>query len=46
MGEEMKRLVDDPTHVDAVLSDGGARARALAEPILKDVYDLVGFLRD
>jgi tryptophanyl-tRNA synthetase len=46
MGEEMKRLVDDPTHVDAVLSDGGARARALAEPILKDVYDLVGFLRE
>jgi tryptophanyl-tRNA synthetase len=46
MGAEMKRLVDDPTHVDAVLSDGGARARALAEPVLKDVYDLVGFLRD
>ena len=46
MGAEMKRLVEDPSHVDAVLSDGGARARALAEPILKDVYDLVGFLRD
>jgi tryptophanyl-tRNA synthetase len=46
MGAEMKRLVDDPAHVDAVLSDGGARARALAEPVLKEVYDLVGFLRD
>jgi tryptophanyl-tRNA synthetase len=46
MGAELKRLVDDPAHVDAVLSDGGARARALAEPILKEVYDLVGFLRD
>ena len=46
MGAEMKRLVDDPTHVDAVLSDAGARARAIAEPILKDVYDIVGFLRD
>ncbi len=42
---EMKRLQADPGHVDAILRDGGQRARALAEPILKEVYDTVGFLQ-
>jgi tryptophanyl-tRNA synthetase len=45
MGAEMKRLMEDPGHVDAVLRDGGERARAIAEPILKEVHDIVGFLR-
>lgn len=42
---EMKRLMNDPAQIDAVLKDGGQRARALAEPILKEVFDIVGFLR-
>jgi tryptophanyl-tRNA synthetase len=45
MGEEMKRMVNDPSHVDQVLRDGGQRAAALAQPILDEVYDIVGFLR-
>ncbi len=45
IGAEMKRLMASPDHVDAVLRDGGERARALATPILEEVYDLVGFLR-
>jgi len=45
MGAEMKRLMEDPGHVDAVLRDGGERARGLAEPVLKEVQDIVGFLR-
>jgi tryptophanyl-tRNA synthetase len=45
MGAEMKRLMEEPGHVDAVLRDGGERARAIAEPILKEVHDIVGFLR-
>ena len=44
MGHEMKRLTADPTSVDAVLRDGAGRARAIAEPILREVYDRVGFL--
>ena len=44
MGHEMKRLTADPASVDAVLRDGAARARAIAEPILSEVYDTVGFL--
>jgi tryptophanyl-tRNA synthetase len=45
MGAEMKRLMADPAQVDAVLKDGGERARAIAAPILEEVYDIVGFLR-
>ena len=35
----------DPGHVDAVLRNGAERARALAEPILAEVYRTVGFLK-
>lgn len=45
IGAEMKRLTESPDHVDAVLRDGALRARALAEPVLREVYDVVGFLR-
>ncbi len=45
MQEEMRRLMDDPGHVDAVIADGVGRARAIAEPILADVHEIVGFLR-
>jgi tryptophanyl-tRNA synthetase len=45
VGTEMQRLMADPGHVDAVLRDGALRARALAEPILADVYKTVGFLK-
>lgn len=42
---EMKRLMDDPSHIDSVLRKGAERANAIAEPIIRDVYDIVGFLR-
>jgi len=42
---EMKRLMDDTTHLDAVLRSGAARANAIAAPILDQVYDIVGFLK-
>jgi tryptophanyl-tRNA synthetase len=41
----MRGLMGDPAHIDSVLRDGAERAAAIAEPILKEVYDLVGFLR-
>jgi len=43
--DEMRRLMADPGHVKGVLADGAVRARALAEPILAEVKDTVGFLR-
>ncbi|MCW8835302.1 MAG: tryptophan--tRNA ligase [Rhodospirillales bacterium] len=45
IGEEMKRLMADPGYVDSVLRDGAERARAIAEPIMREVHDVVGFLR-
>jgi tryptophanyl-tRNA synthetase len=45
IGEEMQRLVADPAYIDGVLADGGARARALSEPVMAEVYETVGFIR-
>jgi len=45
MGEEMKRMVNDSAYVDSVLHEGAERARAIATPIIEEVYDIVGFLR-
>jgi tryptophanyl-tRNA synthetase len=42
---EMRRLLADPGHVDAILSDGADRADAIAAPIMRDVKDIVGFVR-
>ncbi len=43
--ERMRRLMEDPAEVDRVLAAGGRRARQLAEPTLKEIQDVVGFLR-
>ncbi|WP_428427195.1 tryptophan--tRNA ligase [Pararhizobium sp.] len=42
---EMRRLMDDTTHIDGILRDGGERARARAEVTMKQVRDIVGFLQ-
>jgi tryptophanyl-tRNA synthetase len=42
---EMKRLLNDPAAIDAVLADGSARARKLAGETMKSVKDIVGFVR-
>ena len=42
---EIARLKQDPGFIDAVLADGSARARAIAAPIMRDVKDIVGFVR-
>jgi len=45
IAETMRRLMADPGEVDRVLRSGAERARAIAGPILREVYDIVGFLR-
>lgn len=45
LGAEMKRLVAEPEHIDAVLFDGAERAEAIAAPTLDAVKDIVGFVR-
>ena len=41
---EMRRLLDDPGYIDTVLRDGAQRADSLAQPILREVKKIVGFL--
>ena len=45
VGREMKRLEREPGEIDAVLRRGVEAARAISEPILREVHDIVGFLR-
>ncbi len=45
IAEEMRKLLADPGHIDAVLADGAERARAIAGPVMRDVKDVVGLLR-
>jgi len=43
--DQYRRLLADKGAIDAVLAEGAAKARALAEPVLREVQDTVGFLR-
>ena len=45
IGAEMQRLVADSAYIDSVLADGGARARELSAPVMREVFDIVGFVR-
>ena len=45
IASEMQRLTADPGYMDGVLGAGGERARAIAGPIVQEVYETVGFLR-
>jgi tryptophanyl-tRNA synthetase len=42
---EMKRLLNDPLSIDAILADGAARAQKVACETMKAVKDIVGFVR-
>ncbi len=46
IASEMRRISADTAYVDAVLKDGGERARGLAERTMRDVKDILGMLRD
>jgi tryptophanyl-tRNA synthetase len=43
---EMRRISADHAYVDSILRDGGERAAAIAEPVMKDVRSILGLLRD
>ena len=43
VGEAMRRYLSDPAEIDRILADGALRARAVAEPVLEEVKQKVGF---
>jgi tryptophanyl-tRNA synthetase len=45
IGGEMRRLMADPGHIDAVLCRGAERAAAIALPVLREVRDITGLWR-
>ena len=42
---EMRRLLADVSHIDAILGEGAGRAETIAAPIMREVKDIVGFVR-
>ncbi len=45
IGSEMRRLLADPGYIDGVLKRGASRANAIALPVMRDVFDIMGLLR-
>jgi len=45
IGDEMSRLISDPTYLNTVLKEGSERAHVISEKVLSEVYDVVGLLR-
>jgi tryptophanyl-tRNA synthetase len=43
--QEMCRIMAEPEYVDGILRDGIERADAISSPILREIQDVVGFLR-
>jgi len=41
---EMRKLMDNPDHVDGILADGADRARVIAQQTMKEVREIFGFL--
>ena len=46
IGSEMQRLLAEPDEIDKLINDGGARAQALSQPILAEVFEAIGFMKD
>ncbi len=42
---KMRDILDDTDTIDRILCDGGEKANAIAEPVLKGVHDLMGIVR-
>jgi len=41
---QMRRYLADPASIDAILFDGADRARVIAEPVYRDVKEIMGFI--
>ena len=45
IGSEIKKLMNDKEYLNQVLHEGKEKARKKSELVLKDVYDIVGFVK-
>ena len=44
ISDEMRRLMAEPDNIDQILADGAERARAISEPVLREINEIVGFI--
>ena len=44
ISDEMRKLMADPAHIDAILADGAVRARAITDPVLREIHEIVGLI--
>jgi tryptophanyl-tRNA synthetase len=44
IGAEMRRLEGDPAYLAGLLKEGSAHAASIADPVVKEVKEIVGFL--
>ena len=44
INKEMKKLLSDQKYLDSILAKGSERASAIARPVIKEVYEKIGFL--
>ena len=42
---KIKDLMEDESEIDSILIDGAERARTIADPIMDEIKDIVGFIR-
>ena len=45
IGSEIKRLMNDKEYLNQILQEGKEKARKKSELVLKEVYDIVGFVK-
>ena len=43
ISNEMKKLMNDNSYLDSIIKDGKEKAIGVAEPVLKEVYEIIGF---
>ena len=44
ISDEMRRLMAEPDNIDQILAEGAERARAISEPVLREINEIVGFI--
>lgn len=45
ISDEMRRLMENPDHIDGILRNGSEQAGVIAEKTINDVKDIIGFIR-
>ena len=43
ISKEMKKLMNDNSYLESIMKDGKEKAIAVAEPVLREIYKIIGF---